>query len=450
MEPEAFERLHQDMLEHMKGGEYFVQDLYAGADPNHRLNVRVINELAWHSLFIRHMLRRPARDELASYTPEFTIINCPTFKADPERHGCRSETIIAVSFERKLILIGDSSYAGENKKSVFSVLNYILPGKGIMPMHCSANHAPGDPDDAAIFFGLSGTGKTTLSADPERTLLGDDEHGWTDEGIFNFEGGCYAKTIHLSPEAEPEIHATTSKFATVIENMVYDPVTRELDFSGPSLTTNMRAAYPLHYISNASESGVAGVPRNVVMLTCDAFGVLPPIARLTPAQAMYHFLTGFTAKMAGTEKGVNKAEPTFSTCFGAPFMTRRPEVYGALLREKIAATGARCWLVNTGWTGGAYGTGERMPIKATRTLLSAALSGGLEDAEYRTDPNFGFEVPVHVDGVDDAILDPRSTWDDADAYDGQAAELVAMFQKNFAQYEPHVGDDVKAAAPKAA
>ncbi|HUF56499.1 MAG TPA: phosphoenolpyruvate carboxykinase [Thermohalobaculum sp.] len=450
MEPEAFERLRQDMLAHMKGGEYFVQDLYAGADPDNRLNVRVINELAWHSLFIRHMLRRPDRSELASYVPEFTIINCPSFKADPERHGCRSETIIAVSFERKLILIGDSSYAGENKKSVFSVLNYILPGRGIMPMHCSANHGPGDPADSAIFFGLSGTGKTTLSADPERTLLGDDEHGWTDKGIFNFEGGCYAKTINLSPEAEPEIFATTSKFATVIENMVYDPVTRELDFADPSLTTNMRAAYPLHYISNASETGVAGQPKTVVMLTCDAFGVLPPIARLTPAQAMYHFLTGFTAKMAGTERGVNKAEPTFSTCFGAPFMTRRPEVYGALLRDKISATGARCWLVNTGWTGGAYGTGERMPIKVTRTLLSAALSGELEGVDYRTDPHFGFEVPVRVDGVEDSILDPRSTWDDPAAYDAQATELVGMFQKNFAQYEPHVGDDVKAAAPKAA
>ena len=450
MEPEAFDRLHRDMLAHMKGGEYFVQDLYAGADADYGLNVRVINELAWHNLFIRHMLRRPERSELAGFVPEFTIINCPGFKADPERHGCRSETIIAVSFERRLILIGDSSYAGENKKSVFSVLNYLLPGRGVMPMHCSANHAPGDPDDAAIFFGLSGTGKTTLSADPARTLLGDDEHGWTDEGIFNFEGGCYAKTINLSPEAEPEIYATTSKFATVIENMVYDPETRELDFADPSLTTNMRAAYPLHYISNASESGLAGVPKHVVMLTCDAFGVLPPIARMTPAQAMYHFLTGFTAKMAGTEKGVTSAQPTFSTCFGAPFMTRRPEVYGALLRDRITSTGARCWLVNTGWTGGAYGTGQRMPIKATRALLSAALGGALENVQYRTDPNFGFEVPVHVEGVDDAILDPRSTWDDPAAYDRQAAELVDMFQKNFAQYEPHVGDDVKAAAPKAA
>jgi phosphoenolpyruvate carboxykinase (ATP) len=450
MDPDAFERLRQDMYAHMAGGEYFVQDLYAGADPAHRLNVRMVNELAWHNLFIRHMLRRPAAEELAGFMPEFTIVNCPGFKADPARHGCRSQTVIAVSFERKLVLVADTSYAGENKKSVFSILNFLLPGKGVMPMHCSANHAPGDPSDSAIFFGLSGTGKTTLSADPERTLLGDDEHGWTDTGIFNFEGGCYAKTIHLSSEAEPEIYKTTSMFGTVIENMVYDAHTRELDFEDDSLTTNMRCAYPLHYISNASETGLAGIPKNIVMLTCDAFGVLPPIARLSPAQAMYHFLTGFTAKMAGTEKGVNTAQPTFSTCFGKPFMTRRPEVYGALLRDKIARHGSHCWLVNTGWTGGAYGTGSRMPIKATRALLSAALSGSLNEVDFRTDPNFGFEVPVSVPGVAEVLLDPRRTWCDQAAYDVQAAELVAMFVKNFAQYEAHVGDDVKAAAPKAA
>jgi phosphoenolpyruvate carboxykinase (ATP) len=348
------------------------------------------------------------------------------------------------------VLIGDTSYAGENKKSVFSILNYLLPAEGVMPMHCSANHAPGDTADSAIFFGLSGTGKTTLSADPERILLGDDEHGWSDEGIFNFEGGCYAKTIHLSPDAEPEIHATTGMFATVVENMVYDPATRELDFSDDSLTTNMRCAYPLPYIPNASGTGRAGVPRNIFMLTCDAFGVLPPIARLSPAQAMYHFLTGFTSKMAGTEKGVTSAEPTFSTCFGKPFMARRPEVYGALLRDKIAQHGSRCWLVNTGWTGGAYGVGERMPIKATRALLRAALDGSLNDVDYRTDRNFGFEVPVSVPGISDELLEPRRTWDDPAAYDKQAAELVAMFAKNFEQYEDHVGEDVKAAAPKAA
>ncbi|MEL6765582.1 MAG: phosphoenolpyruvate carboxykinase [Pseudomonadota bacterium] len=450
MAPEHFEALYQDMIAHMKGRDYFVQDLYAGADPAHRLNVRLINELAWHNLFIRHLLRRPERTELGSFTPEFTVINCPGFKADPARHGCRSETVIAVSFERRMILVGDTSYAGENKKGIFSVLNFILPGKGVMPMHCSANHAVGDESDAAVFFGLSGTGKTTLSADPERVLLGDDEHGWTDTGIFNFEGGCYAKTISLSVEAEPEIFATTSKFATVIENMVYDPETRALDFEDDSLTANMRCAYPLHYISNASPTGLAGIPKNIVMLTCDAFGVMPPIARLTPAQAMYHFLSGFTAKVAGTEKGLDTAEPTFSTCFGAPFMTRRPEVYGALLRDKIATHGSTCWLVNTGWTGGAYGTGSRMPIKATRALLTAALDGSLAGVSFRTDPNFGFDVPVSVPGVDDGLLDPRSTWSDPAAYDAQAAKLVAMFAENFAQYEAHVSDDVKACALKAA
>ncbi|MEM6678026.1 MAG: phosphoenolpyruvate carboxykinase [Pseudomonadota bacterium] len=450
MTPAHFEALYQDMRAHMKGRDYFVQDLFAGADPAHRLNVRMINELAWHNLFIRHLLRRPERAELETFEPGFTVINCPGFKADPERHGCRSETVIAVSFERKMILVADSSYAGENKKGIFSVLNFILPGRGVMPMHCSANHTNGDPSDAAVFFGLSGTGKTTLSADPARTLLGDDEHGWTDSGIFNFEGGCYAKTISLSPKAEPEIFATTSKFATVIENMVYDPETRVLDFEDDSLTANMRCAYPLHYISNASDTGLAGIPKNIVMLTCDAFGVMPPIARLTPAQAMYHFLSGFTAKVAGTEKGLTTAEPTFSTCFGAPFMTRRPEVYGALLRDKIAAHGSACWLVNTGWTGGAYGTGSRMPIAATRALLSAALDGSLAGVEYRADPFFGFQVPVSVPGVEDSLLDPRTTWADPAAYDAQAAKLVAMFVANFAQYEPHVGEDVRACALKAA
>ncbi|MFV0474807.1 MAG: phosphoenolpyruvate carboxykinase (ATP), partial [Pikeienuella sp.] len=311
-------------------------------------------------------------------------------------------------------------------------------------------HAPGDPDDAAVFFGLSGTGKTTLSADPGRILIGDDEHGWSADGCFNFEGGCYAKTISLSAEAEPEIFATTSKFGTVIENMVYDPYTKALDFEDASLTQNMRAAYPLDYIANASPNGLGGVPKNVVMLTCDAFGVLPPIARLTPAQAMYHFLSGFTSKVAGTEKGVTEPEPTFSTCFGAPFMPRRPEVYGALLRDKIAANGATCWLVNTGWTGGAYGVGSRMPIRATRTLLTAALDGSLNDVEFRIDPHFGFEAPVAVEGVADVILDPRRTWNDPAAYDAQAAKLVKMFIKNFAQYEPHVGGEVKAAAPRVA
>ena len=446
MTPEAFDRLHADMLAHMKGKDYFVQDLFGGADPALRLDVRVVTELAWHGLFIRHLLRRPDATELAGFVPEFTIINCPSFKADPARHGCRSETVIALNFDKKLILIGNTAYAGENKKSVFTLLNYLLPEKGVMPMHCSANHAIGNPADSAIFFGLSGTGKTTLSADPSRTLIGDDEHGWSNNGIFNFEGGCYAKTINLSAEAEPEIYATCSKFGTVIENMVYDPDTLVLDFEDNSITDNMRCAYPLDFISNASDSSLGGQPKNVIMLTCDAYGVLPPIARLTPAQAMYHFLSGFTSKTPGTEIGVTEPQPTFSTCFGAPFMPRRPEVYGKLLQDKIAQTGATCWLVNTGWTGGAFGTGKRMPIRATRALLTAALDGSLNDATFRKDPNFGFEVPVSVPGVEDKLLDPRQTWADASAYDAQAKKLVGMFSDNFAQYADKIDDDVRAAA----
>ena len=446
MDAGKFDMLHADMLEHMKGRDYFVQDLFAGADPAHRLDVRMVTELAWHGLFIRHLLRRPDHGEIDSFTPDYTVINCPSFKADAGRHGCRTETVIAMNFDKKLILIAGTEYAGENKKSVFSLMNYLLPEKGIMPMHCSANHATGNPVDAAVFFGLSGTGKTTLSADPDRTLIGDDEHGWSDRGTFNFEGGCYAKTISLSAEAEPEIFATTQKFGTVIENMVYNKETFEIDFEDDSLTANTRCAYPLDYISNASETGLGGHPKNVVMLTCDAFGVLPPIARLSPAQAMYHFLSGFTAKVAGTERGVTEPEPTFSTCFGAPFMPRRPEVYGNLLREKIARHGASCWLVNTGWTGGAYGTGSRMPIKATRALLTAALDGSLGNATFRKDPNFGFDVPVSVPGVDDKLLDPRQTWSDAAGYDAQAAKLVSMFADNFAQYTPFIDEDVKAAS----
>ncbi|MGB0505395.1 MAG: phosphoenolpyruvate carboxykinase [Pikeienuella sp.] len=450
MAPAAFEQLKKDMYAHMAGGEYFVQDLFGGADPNYRLNVRLVTELAWHNLFIRHLLRRPELEELANFTPEFQVVNCPSFMADPAKHGCRSETVIAISFEQKLILIGGTSYAGENKKSVFSVLNYLLPEHGVMPMHCSANHAKGDPDDAAVFFGLSGTGKTTLSADPNRVLIGDDEHGWCEHGTFNFEGGCYAKTINLNAEAEPEIYGTTTKFATVIENMVYDKHTKALDFDDDSLTQNMRCAYPLEYISNASATARGGAPRNVIMLTCDAFGVLPPIARLTPAQAMYHFLSGFTSKVAGTEKGVTEPTPTFSTCFGAPFMPRRPEAYGALLRDKIANHGSTCWLVNTGWTGGAYGVGSRMPIRTTRALLTAALNGSLNDADFRIDENFGFEVPVNAAGVLEVVLNPRRTWEDAAAYDAQAQKLVSMFIENFAQYEQHVGEEVMAASPKAA
>jgi phosphoenolpyruvate carboxykinase (ATP) len=446
MTADAFATLRADMLAHMQGKDYFVQDLFAGADPAYRLNVRLVNELAWHGLFIRHMLRRPARDELESFVPEWTIINCPTFKADPARHGCRSQTVIAMNFDEKVILIGNTAYAGENKKSVFTLLNYLLPSKGVMPMHCSANHATDNPDDVAVFFGLSGTGKTTLSADPNRTLLGDDEHGWSPQGTFNFEGGCYAKTIHLSQEAEPEIFATTTRFGTVIENMVFDTETLKLDFADDSLTANMRCAYPLEAISNASSTGCGGTPRNIIMLTCDAFGVLPPIAKLSPAQAMYHFLSGFTSKVAGTERGITEPQPTFSTCFGAPFMPRRPEVYGKLLRDYIAKTGAQCWLVNTGWTGGAFGQGSRMPIKATRALLTAALTGALNAGSFKKDPNFGFEVPQAVLGIDAGLLDPRSTWADPNAYDAQARKLTSMFSENFAQYLPHVDEDVKLAA----
>ncbi|MEO3416962.1 phosphoenolpyruvate carboxykinase [Roseovarius sp. CAU 1744] len=446
MSPGGFDALYDDMLAHMKGRDYHVQDLVGGADAAHSINVRMVTELAWHGLFIRTMLRRPEREDLDDFTADFTVINCPSFKADPKKHDCRSETVIAMNFDRKLILIGGTEYAGENKKSVFTLLNYLLPEKGIMPMHCSANHANGNAVDTAIFFGLSGTGKTTLSADPARTLIGDDEHGWSDRGTFNFEGGCYAKTINLNPEAEPEIYATTTKFGTVIENMIYDEETLELDFEDDSLTANMRCAYPLHYISNASQSAIGGHPKNIIMLTCDAFGVLPPIARLTPAQAMYHFLSGFTSKVAGTERGVTEPEPTFSTCFGAPFMPRRPEVYGNLLREKIAKHGATCWLVNTGWTGGAYGTGSRMPIKATRALLTAALDGSLSKVEFRKDENFGFEVPVDAPGVPTVLLNPRRTWDKPDSYDKQAEKLVQMFADNFEQYLPHIDEDVKAAA----
>ncbi|MEM8787995.1 MAG: phosphoenolpyruvate carboxykinase [Pseudomonadota bacterium] len=439
---EAFDRLRADMLAHIQGRELFVQDLYACADQSHRLNIRVVTELAWHALFIRHLLRRPDARELPDYLADYTILNCPSFLADPDRHGCRSETVIALNMAEKLILIAGTSYAGENKKSVFTLLNYLLPEKGVMPMHCSANHAPDDPHDVAIFFGLSGTGKTTLSADPSRVLIGDDEHGWSDTGTFNFEGGCYAKTIDLSPTAEPEIYATTSRFGTVIENMVHNAYDRTLDFQDDSLTANMRCAYPLEAISNASATARGGSPKSIIMLTCDAFGVLPPIAKLTPAQAMYHFLSGFTSKVAGTEKGVTEPQPTFSTCFGAPFMPRRPEVYGALLRDKIAKHGATCWLVNTGWTGGAYGVGSRMPIKATRALLAAALDGSLNEASFRMDDAFGFAVPTSCPGVPDLLLDPRRTWDKADAYDRQAARLVRMFEENFRQYEDFVDEEV--------
>ncbi|MET0651957.1 MAG: phosphoenolpyruvate carboxykinase, partial [Hyphomicrobiaceae bacterium] len=393
MTPEQFDLLLSDFREHANSRELFVQDLFAGADPAQRLNARIFVEYAWHALFIRHLLRRPEASELAGFNPQFTVVNLPSFRADPKRHGVRSETVIACNFAKRLVLIGGSSYAGETKKSVFTYLNYVMPETGVMPMHCSANVGTGG--DAAVFFGLSGTGKTTLSADPKRILLGDDEHGWSQSGIYNFEGGCYAKTIRLSEEAEPEIWNASNRFGTVLENVILKPGSREPDFDDGRLTENTRSAYPLDFISNASKTGTAGHPKNIVMLTADAFGILPPIAKLSPSQAMYHFLSGYTAKVAGTEKGLgNEPQATFSTCFGAPFMPRHPSVYGNLLRELIAKHKVDCWLVNTGWTGGKYGTGRRMPIKATRALLDAALSGALKSQPMRTDPVFGFQVPT--------------------------------------------------------
>ena len=447
MSPEGFAALKADFLAELaRRDTLFVQDLYGGSQPAHRVNVRVVTQYAWHSLFIRTMLVRPAAHELADFEAEYTIIDLPGFRADPARHGCRSETVIAVNFSEKLILIGGTEYAGEMKKSVFGLLNYLLPVKGIMPMHCSANIGP--EGGSAVFFGLSGTGKTTLSADASRTLIGDDEHGWSDEAVFNFEGGCYAKMIRLSAEAEPEIYATTKRFGTVLENVVMDPDTRVLDLDDNSLAENSRGAYPIDFIPNASAANMGPVPRNIVMLTADAFGVLPPIARLTPDQAMYHFLSGYTAKVAGTEIGVTEPEATFSTCFGAPFMPRHPSVYGNLLKERIAKGGVDCWLVNTGWTGGKYGVGKRMPIKATRALLNAALDGSLNDAEFRTDPNFGFQVPVAVPGVDSHILDPRETWANKAEYDATAAKLVDLFVENFAQFADHVDEGVRQSAPR--
>jgi phosphoenolpyruvate carboxykinase (ATP) len=444
--PEQFDLLHQDFLKHAECMELYAQDLYANADPDHRLPVRVFCEYAWHALFIRHMLIRPRAGDLAAFEPSMTIIDLPSFKSDPARHGTRSETVIACDFERRIVLIGNSSYAGEMKKSVFSYLCYAFPKQGIMPMHGSAN--VGSAQDSAVFFGLSGTGKTTLSADPHRTLIGDDEHGWSPNGIFNFEGGCYAKTINLSAEAEPEIYATTERFGTVFENVVLNPETREPDFDDDSLTENTRCAYPIDFIPNASHTGVAPHPKNIIMLTADAFGVMPPIAKLTPSQAMYHFLSGYTAKVAGTEKGMgNEPQATFSTCFGAPFLSLHPTVYGNLLRDLIAKHNTDCWLVNTGWTGGPYGEGRRMPIKATRALLRAALDGSLKQKPTRVDPCFGFEVPVEMPGIDNTILTPRETWSDKKAYDTQASRLVQMFIDNFTQFEGRVDPDVRDAAP---
>ena len=451
MTPEHFAVLKADFLAALDDRKtLYVADLFGGSQPEHRVNVRVINAFAWHNLFIRTLLVRPTATELDTFAPEYTIIDLPGFRADPARHGCRSETVIAVNFTEKLILIGGTAYAGEMKKSVFGILNYLLPADGVMPMHCSANI--GTDGKTAVFFGLSGTGKTTLSADASRTLIGDDEHGWSDTAVFNFEGGCYAKMIRLSPEAEPEIFATTKRFGTVLENVVMDPETRELDFDDASLAENSRGSYPLEFIPNTSEANLGPVPANIIMLTADAYGVLPPIARMTPDQAMYHFLSGYTARVAGTEIGVTEPEATFSTCFGAPFMPRHPSVYGNLLKERIAKGAVTCWLVNTGWTGGkATMPGiSRMPIKATRALLNAALDGTLNSVEFRRDRNFGFEVPVSVPGVDSTLLDPRGAWSDAADYDRTAQDLVGKFIANFEQFEAHVDEGVRQAAPRAA
>jgi len=446
MEPAHFDALHRDLLASLTDRELFVQDVYAGADPAYRLPVRIVSEFAWHSLFCRHMfIDDPAAAQEAA--PQFTIVDTPSFKADPKRHGTNSDVVIAVHFAKKLVLIGGSSYAGEMKKSVFSILNYLLPLRNVLSMHCSAN--VGAAGDSALFFGLSGTGKTTLSSDPQRMLIGDDEHGWSDRGIFNFEGGCYAKTIRLSAEAEPQIFATTRRFGTVLENVVVDPETRELNLDDDRYTENTRAAYPISFIDNAVPSGQAGHPKNIVMLTADAFGVLPPISRLSSDAAMYHFLSGYTAKVAGTEKGVTEPKATFSTCFGAPFLPLEPSRYARMLGEKIARHGARVWLVNTGWTGGAYGAGKRMKIAYTRAMIGAALSGALDHVAYEKDPVFNLEIPASCPGVPSEVLRPRNTWANGADYDAQAAKLARMFVDNFKTFEGGVTAGVLAAGPNA-
>jgi len=444
MDEGAFDRLCAKVQTHLQARELFVQDLYAGADPTYRLAVRVVSESAWHAMFARNMFIRPALAALADFAPDFTVLHAPSLLADPATDGTNSEVFVVVNFARRLVLIGGTSYAGEIKKSIFSVLNYLLPARGVLPMHCSANI--GARGDAAIFFGLSGTGKTTLSADSTRLLIGDDEHGWSDTGVFNFEGGCYAKVIRLSAEAEPEIFATTRRFGTILENVVLDEATGALDLDDGRYTENTRASYPLDFIPNASETSRGGHPETIVMLTADAFGVLPPISQLSPEQAMYHFLSGYTARVAGTEKGLgNEPKATFSTCFGAPFMPRHPSAYAKLLGEKIARTGARCWLVNTGWTGGAYGVGTRMKIDYTRTMVRAALDGRLADAATAVHPTFGLAIPEACPDVPAGVLNPKSTWADQAAYEQTARQLSARFEANFKQFEPYVSDAVKAA-----
>ena len=432
-EPDRFDALHARLLSYFQGKDLFVQDCLVGADPAYQRPVRVITETAWHSLFARTMfLTAQAAGRRPAFEPEFTVLHAPNFQADPERDGTRSSTFILVHFGRKLVLIGGTSYAGEIKKSVFTIMNYLLPLEHVLSMHCAANI--GADGTAALFFGLSGTGKTSLSADPHRTLIGDDEHGWSDRGLFNFENGCYAKMIRLSPEAEPDIYATTRRFGIVLENVTMDPVTRRLDLDDDSLTENTRGAYPIAFIEHASTTKMGPHPSHVVMLTCDAFGILPPIAKLSPEQAMYHFLSGYTAKVAGTEQGVTEPKATFSACFGAPFMALRPCVYAKLLGEKILAHDVTCWLINTGWTGGPYGVGSRIKIGHTRAMVEAVLSGALQDAPTAVDPTFGFASVTRCPGVPGELLSPRATWKDPQAYDRKVQELAVKFRENFVQF----------------
>jgi len=443
---EHFEIVHRRMLSYLEGKDLFVQDCFVGADPEYRLPIRVITEYAWHNLFARNLFIKANPAELDGHVPEFTIIDAPRFHAIPETDGTRSEVFIILNFAKRLVLIGGTSYGGEIKKSVFTIMNYLLPLRSVLPMHCSAN--VGKAGDVALFFGLSGTGKTTLSADPERALVGDDEHGWSDRGIFNFEGGCYAKVIRLSPEAEPEIYQTTRRFGTILENVSMDIHTRRLDLDDDTLTENTRAAYPINYLPNIIREGMADHPRNIVFLTADAFGVMPPIALLTPAQAMYHFLSGYTARVAGTEKGVKEPQATFSTCFGAPFMVWHPRVYAEMLGQRVREHGARVWLINTGWTGGPYGVGHRMKIAYTRAMVRAALNGDLDQVPMKEDPLFGFCVPTACPNVPPEVLDVRASWPDPVAYDTQACKLAHMFVENFTQFANDVPPEVRAAGPR--
>ena len=445
---ENFDRLFERVQNYLKAKTVYVQDCNAGADPRYRLPIRVATEFAWHSVFARNLFRHiPDAAQRAAHEPQFVVIDAPGCKANPETDGTDSETFIVLNFARRMVLIGGTSYAGEIKKSIFTVLNYLNPLQGVASMHCSAN--AGSDGDVALFFGLSGTGKTTLSADPNRLLIGDDEHGWSDEGAFNYEGGCYAKVIRLSSKSEPEIYATTREFGTVLENVVLDPDTRQLDLDDDTITENTRAAYPLQFIPNMIDSGRGSHPKNVVMLTCDAFGVMPPIARLTRDQAMYHFLSGYTAKVAGTEKGMgNEPTATFSTCFGAPFLVHPPSVYSDLLSKKIDEHGATCWLVNTGWNGGGVGVGSRMKIEYSRAMVDAALSGTLDNVEFTTDGIFGLSIPATCPGVPSEVLNPQNTWQDKAAYESKANELVGLFQKNFEQFENEVSEAVRGAGPR--